>query len=232
MSSAVSCGLPDGCITWLSTTRTIRSIAASRRPAGASRAGFWVRRHPLAHDGLGGLEQRLGVRGQQGQQLGVGAVGGRDDGLEEAVVLRQLEHSAAGAADGGHQVVRVRVEGALDLGQEQRQLAQHHLLGQLGLRPDLVVDGLPADAHPVRELGHGDRGPPGLAGQLGRRGHDALVGAHGTTAHLAHGTADASTGTKSTLSRTPQSGQHQVSGMSAHAVPAANPSRSSPVTTS
>ena len=40
------------------------------------------------------------------------------------------------------------------------------------------------------------------------------------------------TGTKSTFSRTPQSGQHQVSGISAHAVPAAKPSCSSPAFTS
>ena len=40
------------------------------------------------------------------------------------------------------------------------------------------------------------------------------------------------TGTKSTFSLTPQSGQHQPSGMSTHAVPAANPSCSSPASTS
>ena len=38
--------------------------------------------------------------------------------------------------------------------------------------------------------------------------------------------------TKSIFSRTPQSGQHHVSGTSDHAVPAANPSLSSPATTS
>ena len=99
-----------------------RSGRSPRRGAraGAPPSRFRVRRHPPAHDGLGGLEQRLGVRGQQGQQLGVGAVGGRDDGLEETVVLRQLEHPPAGTTDGGHQVVGVRVERALDLGQEQR----------------------------------------------------------------------------------------------------------------
>ncbi len=178
MSSAVCCGLAG----------RLHDVAehdahdqVDGRVEASGRQHDVVRRHSRPHHGLGGLEQRLGVRGQQGQQLGVGAVRGRDDGLEEAVVLGQLEHPEAGAADGRDEVVRVVVERPLDLGQEQGQLAQHHLLGQPGLGADLVVDGLTADPDPVGELAHRDGRPAGLGGQLGRRGHDALVGTHPPT---------------------------------------------------
>ena len=56
-------------------------------------------------------EQRAGVGGEQRQQLGVGAVGGGDDGVQQLVVLRGLEHRAGGGADRADQVGGVGVEG-------------------------------------------------------------------------------------------------------------------------
>ena len=111
MSSAVSAGDADGCMTWLSTTRTTMSIAASRWAASSLDV---VRRHPLGDHQLGRGEQRLGVGGQQRQQLGVGAVGGGDDRVQQPVVLGQLEHGARRRADRGDQVVGVPVEGGAD----------------------------------------------------------------------------------------------------------------------
>ncbi len=62
------------------------------------------------------------------------------------------------------------------------------------------------------------------------RGATSTTALHGVTSDRQALTR--STGTKSTFSRTPQSGQHQSSGTSAQAVPAANPSCSSPTSTS
>ena len=151
----------------------------------------------------------------------VSALGGRDDGLEERLSCAELEHPPAGCADGGHQV-GVRVEGALDLGRTSSRSSSPGpaARGRARCRRSAGC------AH-LASLVKGDRVPPprwrGPPRPRCPRGYPSRCSP-------AHGTTDASTGTKSTFSRTPQSGQHQSSGTSAHAVPAANPSRSSPVT--
>ena len=64
----------EGCMTWLSTTRTTMSMATlevARRP-GATAYGATRSARPS----LATASSDLGVRGQQRQQLGVGAVGG------------------------------------------------------------------------------------------------------------------------------------------------------------
>ena len=235
MSSAVCCGDADGCMTWLSTTRTTMSMAASSCSATQLHV---VRRDPVDHHRLGGREQRARVGGQQREQLGVRAMRGRDDGLEQQVVLGGLEHGARRVADRGDQVGRVRVEGHGDQAEEPLQLAQDHPLREQRLRADLVVDGLPAHADHVGEPRHRHLGPADLGGQGHGRVDDAL--AHRHRGHRRHGherygaqrAGSRSRGTKSTFSRTPQSGQHQLSGTSFHAVPAAKPSCSSPASTS
>ncbi len=67
------------------------------------------------------------------------------------------------------------VERRVDDGEELRELREHHLLGELGLGADLVVDGLPRDADPVGELAHGHAGPADLEGQRRRGRHHPLV---------------------------------------------------------
>ena len=57
-----------------------------------------VRRDAGGHHGLGRREQRLGVGGQQRQQLGVGAVGRGDDRVQQPVVLRVDRAPARDAA--------------------------------------------------------------------------------------------------------------------------------------
>ena len=113
-----------------------------------------VRRHALGHDQLRRGEQRLRVRRQQRQQLGVRAVGGRDHRVQQPVVLRQLEHAARGRADRPGQVVGMPVEGGLDGREEPVELGEDHRLGQGGLGADLVVDRLPADPDPLGQPRH------------------------------------------------------------------------------
>ena len=107
---------------------------------------------PLGHDQLGRREQRLGVRGQQRQQLGVGAVGRRDDGVQQLVVLGELEHAAAtppGSRRPGRRGGRSKARSTT--AEEPVELVQDHRLGQAVLGADLVVDRLPAHADPVGE---------------------------------------------------------------------------------
>ena len=103
------------------------------------------------------------------------AVRRRDDCLEQRVGPGQLEDTARGRADRVDQGVRVPVEGRVDDGEELRKLGQHHLLGEVGLGADLVVDRLPRDADPVGELAHRHAGPADLQGQRRRGRHHPLV---------------------------------------------------------
>ena len=180
--------------------------------------------------------------GQQRQQLGVGAVGGGDDRVQQRVVLRPARarrarrpRIAATRSSGCASKARVdRRRGTVELG---RIIAS----ASARLGADLVVDRLPADARPGRRaVAIVTAAQPALGGELrprpstirSRMRHaGAALGRRARHRPPVAGSASAvasSSGTKSTFSRTPQSGQHQSSGMSAQAVPAAKPSCSSP----
>ena len=70
-----------------------------------------VRRERLGDHLLGDREQRVRVGREQREQLGVGAVGRGHDGMEQLVVLGELEHAVRRGADRVDQVVGVPVEG-------------------------------------------------------------------------------------------------------------------------
>ena len=93
---------------------------------------------------------------------------------------------------------------------------------------DIVI----SDQAPLLELvaGGAEQGlPQQLPGRLGIWGASAR---HRPHRRSGSGHAASSTGSKSTLSRTPQSGQAQSSGTSLHGVPAGKPSRGWPACSS
>ena len=161
--AAVCVGDPEGCITWLSTVRTIMSATKATRCAPSRGAAIASR--PDTIDG-GRIDEGARVRRQQGQQLAVAAVGGRHDRPEQAVPAGSLEHAARRLLDGGDRVVVMHVEGHPDEREEALQLVGHHRLGEGRLRADLVVDRLPADPDLLREAAHGHRRPAVSRGRL------------------------------------------------------------------
>ena len=209
-------------------------VARDERPAGEDDGG----------EALGGaLDERLAVGGEQREQL-LGAVA-VDDGAHERVLGGGVQEDVEGGGEGAGGVVEVGADGALDGEQEAVGLAHDEHLGELVARAELLVEGLAADAGGERDVGHGDVGPAaacellaggveqGVAQQLacGDGVGDALLGAgHGAggAARCVALSGVLRSGSKSTLSRTPQSGQAQSSGTSLHGVPGGKPSRGCP----
>ena len=101
---------------------------------------------------LAAPSSELGVRGQQRQQLGVGAVGGGDDRVQQRVVLGELEHVARRAP----RIAPTRSSGwaskaRFTTPRNRSSSCRIIASASAGLGADLVVDGLPADADPVGE---------------------------------------------------------------------------------
>src|SRR5262249_54348305 len=134
--------------------------------------------------------------------------------------------------------------GVFDRGEEAFPLVDRQVDRELAFVAELLVEGLAADpggggdvAHRHLRPGSGfEVVPGGVEERLPEQGAGRLGGGrsacHPPYRRSGGGQAASSTGSKSTLSRTPQSGQAQSSGTSAQAVPGGKPSREWPCASS
>ncbi len=175
------------------------------------------------------VHERTAPGGEERQQLVAGLR--CDHGLDHGMRLGGHEKDLDRGSQGCPCIRRVRADRRLDRRDEPVPLAEHVCLRELLARAERVVERLTAHARGEGDLGHRRLGP-GLrrryladriehpvAQELSRRVGERLA------CRLHYSSA---TGSKSTLSRTPQSGQFQSSGISLHGVPGGNPSRVAP----
>ncbi len=167
-------------MTWLSTTRTTMSMAASSSLGAQLDV---VRRDPVDETALAVDSSAPACVVSSGSSSVSAPWVAETIALQQQVVLGGLEHRARRVADRGDQVGRVGVEGDRDQPEEPLQLAQDHRLGEQRLRADLVVDRLPADPDHVGQPGHRHLGPAGLGGQRHGRVDDALTHRHRRRGH-------------------------------------------------
>ncbi len=152
-------------MTWLSTTRTTMSMAASS----------WVAVSSTSYGATRSTTTALAVESSAPAWV----VSSGSSSVSAPWVAETIAFSSRLSCDASStahdasriaadQVGRVRVEGDGDQLEEPVQLAQDHRLGEQRLGADLVVDGLPADAHHVGEPRHRHLGPAVLGGQRDR----------------------------------------------------------------
>src|SRR5207253_6064229 len=164
---------------------------------------------------------------------------------DQRVIGGGAEEVLEGGEDGGARIVAVLEHGFLDVVHEPFGLVDDEGEAELVAVAELVVESLAADPGAGGDVGHRDL-RPGLDRQLVAGGVEdglpqQLPGcllvrgpATGHAPYRASGgdQASAEAGSKSILSRTPQSGQAQSSGTSLQGVPAGKPSRGWPACSS
>ncbi len=194
-------------------------------------------RQPIGHV----RDQPASSRRHQGHQLVAALADG--DRADHRVRGRVGEEDVQGCGKRGAGFAAALPHRRLDRFQEAVGLAHHVHLRQLQSRPELVVEGLAADPGALGDRRHRHLVPLPLAEQLADGVQHGLAqqracrfGEARTRRRARSGAQDSTSaaisGLKSTFSRTPQSGQHQSSGIWLHAVPSGNPSRGAPAETS
>src|SRR5829696_2619875 len=190
-------------------------------------------------------DDRHALRGHEGEHPPGAVVAEQhaDDGVLAGGAEEELERGADRRAG----VVEVLADGGVDVVEEALADVDDEGLGELVAAAELLVEGLAADAGRARHVGHrylrpcpsfelvAHRPEERLAQQIASRlrvrraGSVRRLGGGGGPAHPSP---PSPTGSKSTLSRTPQSGQAQSSGTSLHGVPGGKPSRGWPASSS
>ena len=166
-ADAVCFGDPEGCITWLSTVRTIMSATRATRCALSRGAAIASRPETIEVAARSGRSSsssaaaaaRCRCRGSPTRS----PAGGRSRGPARAPPRDACSTAATGSSGCASKAISTSDEEAL-------QLVGHDRLGERRLRADLVVDGLPAHPDLLGEAAHGHRRPAvsrcGLDGRL------------------------------------------------------------------
>ena len=200
----------------------------------------------LEEPGGGEDDDRHALGGDEGEHA-AGAVVAEQD-ADHRVLAGGAQEGLERGADRGARVVEVLADGGVDVVEEALADVDDEGLGELVAAAELLVEGLAADAGGAGDVGHRDLRPGAPFELVAHRPEERLaqqvagglrVGRAGAVAvaRLGRGgrrrsLAPPSTGSKSTLSRTPQSGQAQSSGTSLHGVPGGKPSRGWPASSS
>ena len=167
-------------MTWLSTTRTTMSMAASR--CGRVQADV-VRRDPLGHDLLRRREQRLARAWSAAAAARCRRRGSRRRRRAAAGCPGRSSSTArTPPPDRGDQVVGCSSKAAVTTAEEPVELAQDHRLGQRAAWSRPRCRPSAGSPRPVGEPRHRDRGPADVGGQHDGGVDDPLAHASGPRA--------------------------------------------------